>query len=329
MKNWQETQIIFDEIARLRETGGRFALAVVVGLQGSAYRKPGAKLLVREDGSMIGNVSGGCLESDVTENALAAIRSGKPKPLHYDTGGGEDKVWGLGVGCGGKVDLLVLPSSHDGFARVAGDVRRALRGDEAFSLSVALEGADVFGDCALGGEVAGATRVFTEQLEPPPRLIVCGAGENTRPLVRLATEAGFRVTMVDHRSAYLTKDRFPDAVALVHGRAEDVRFEHELGPGVFAAVMFHILAHDQAWVKRFAEGGLRYIGLLGSRSRREEVLSVLTDEQRSRVYGPIGLDLGAEGAEQIAVSIVAEMLAVRSGREPRHLRGRTKGIHEE
>ena len=334
MKNWQETTILFKEIVRLLSEGRNGALAMIVGLEGSAYRSPGAKLLVRDDGSMIGNVSGGCLESDVMENGLAAIKSRKSKLLHYDTGGGEDKIWGLGVGCGGKVDVLVIPFSTPGFGVAVESVRAYLRGDDTFCISTVVSGAPDVGRMTVAnaeqnkGSTQEGVRIFTEVLEPPPRLIVCGAGDNARPVIRLSAEAGFRVTVVDHRSAYLTESRFPDAVSLVAGRAEDAVFDFEVGRETLAVVMFHILVHDKAWVSRFAEKGVKYIGLLGSRSRRGDIMAGLSEEQKARVYGPVGLDIGAVGPEQVAISIVSEVLAVFSGRKPQHLRDRNRGIHE-
>ena len=360
MKNWQETARLFNEIARLMSEGRNGALAVIVALEGSGYRAPGAKLLVRDDGSMIGNVSGGCLENDVMENSVAAMKTGRPKLLHYNTGGTEDTIWGLGVGCGGKVDVLVIPLSVKGLADAVEPIRELAQGDEPFCISMVVGGASAqgrtfasgaggqsvsTGDASLDrfveaeskkamGErstrlaAEGDTRLFTEFLLPPPRLLVCGGGDISRPVARLASEAGFRVSVVDHRPAYLAESRFPDAVSLIAGRAEDAVLGFELGPEVLAVVMFHILAHDKAWVSRLASQPVPYIGILGSRSRQGDIVEGLTEVQRSRVYGPVGLDIGAVGPEQMAVSIVAEVLAVYSQRTPGHLRDRQKPIHE-
>ena len=334
-------------------------MAVIVRLEGSAYRQPGAKLLVRDDGTLVGNVSGGCLESDVREVGLKTMGGAAPKRLHYDTTGREDMVWGLGVGCGGKVDILVLSCAGPGITDVVEPVQRLLRGNEPFAMSTVVSGpgagriavhtrkgllAGCTGHAELDRQVAavaaeqlkaeksvfhesGETGVFTEVLVPPPSLVICGAGDDTMPLVRLATDAGFRVTVVDHRPAFLTEERFPTAFNRVLARPEEAPAEIPSGRGTFAVVKTHVLVHDRGWVERFIAGGARYVGVLGSRSRREEIMSGLTPEQREAVYGPVGLDLGAEGPDQVAVSIVAELLAVCSGRKPQHLKDRKQPIH--
>jgi len=327
---------VFGEIARLRREGRSGALAMIVGLEGSAYRLPGAKLLVREDGPMLGNVSGGCLENDVRERSLAVMKTGRAETVTYDTSGAEDKIWGMGVGCNGAVTLIILPITDEANAAVVDDVRELVRGDSEFGLSVVLEGEGIGGlavcrDSARKtgtGEGEDGTKVFTEVLVPPPHVIVVGAGDDSIPLVALACEAGFRVTVVDHRRAYVADERFPCALRRLVGRADDGVLELPPPQAVMAVVKLHILAEDKAWVSYFCNAGVKYIGLLGSRSRREEITEGLPPDKKASVYGPVGLDLGAEGPEQVAVSIVSELLAVWSGRAPGHLRDRKKGIHE-
>ena len=356
MKHWQETHRVFEEIAALAAQGRASALAIIVRLEGSAYRQPGAKLLIRDDGTMIGNVSGGCLEGDVRERGLKAMRTGASQLPHYDTSGNADVIWGMGVGCNGKVDILVVPFT--GETEVVRAVRELLKGDQPFALSAvispsALAGrllvtgpgrnAGTTGDAKLDREItdraarqlgekqsasfaSSGAEVFTEVLLPPPGVVVVGAGDDSIPFVRLAAESGFRVTLVDHRPAFLTAERFPDAVRLVQARAEDP-VDLPSNADTLVVVKAHILVQDRAWVQRFAATPVPYIGLLGSRSRREDILGGLTPDQRSRVYGPVGLDLGAEGPEQVAVSIVAELMAVWARRAPAHLRDRKQGIH--
>jgi len=361
VRNWKETELVFEEALRLKAQGRQAALGMIVDLEGSAYRLPGAKLLVRDDGTMIGNVSGGCLENDVREVALRVLKKGGGERVQYDTSGSEDLIWGMGVGCDGKVDLLITPVTMDLNTDAVEFIRDAEKGDEPFAIAVVVEGSELNGrllamkrsgarvgstgkpdldddvfkaaHSALEGggsemRVLEGTRIFVEVLQPPPRLIVCGASDDARPLVRLADEAGFRVMVVDHRRAYVTKERFPEAVQLAVGRADDGVVRISSGQEALAVVKLHILAEDKAWVEFFSEKDVPYIGLLGSRSRREQVTERLDDEHKARVYGPVGLDIGAEGPEQIAVSVVAELMAVRAGRHPDHLRNRKKGVHE-
>ena len=175
---------------------------------------------------------------------------------------------------------------------------------------------------------AGAA-VFTEVLTPPPHLVVVGAGDDAMPLVRYAREAGFRVTLVDHRPAFLSAERFPGELRRLHLRAEDAASAPVLsGPGAFAVVKTHNLGHDREWIRHLRRAGVAYLGILGPRARTEEILRQLDAEGDGRVYGPVGLDLGADGPEQVALSVVAELLAVRAGRTPGHLRARKGTIHE-
>jgi len=359
MKNWQETHRVLDEIAELKARGRRSALAVIVGIEGSAYRRSGAKLLICDDGSLLGNVSGGCLESDVREVGMGLLANGGVRLLHYDTTGREDVVWGFGVGCNGKVDILVQPADSPGVRDTVDAVRNLTKGAAAFALCLVVAGRNLGrmvvvagGQVVGGGGISnldaaiaeraltelpsgesrihefGESQVFIEVLRPPPSLVVCGAGDDSMPLVRLAADAGFRVTVVDHRPAFLTKERFPDAVALVKASADDAVNGFQLEKDAFAVVKSHVLVQDRGWVKRFADGSARYIGVLGSRWRRDEIIAPLSAEQRRTIYGPIGLDIGAEGPEQIAISVVSEVLAVWSGRTPMHLRDRREAIHE-
>jgi xanthine dehydrogenase accessory factor len=359
MNNWRETDCVFDEIARLNEQKTPSALAIIVRLEGSAYRQPGAKLLIRSDGTLLGNVSGGCLESDVCDVGLKIMRGEPPKRLHYDTTGRDDVIWGLGVGCGGKVDILVQSCSARELAEVVEPVRRLLKGNEPFAMSTVVLGplagwvvvhtrSGVLAGCTnhhdVGRQIAeraaaqlkigksvfyesGGMAVFTEILVPPPSLVICGAGDDSMPLVSLAANAGFRVTLVDHRPAFLTPERFPAAYDRVLARPEEGSARVPSGPNAYAVVKTHVLVHDRGWVEHFVRGGASYVGVLGSRPRREDILSGLTPEERKHIYGPVGLDLGAEGPDQVAVSIVAELLAVCSGRTPQHLRDRKKPIH--
>jgi xanthine/CO dehydrogenase XdhC/CoxF family maturation factor len=377
MRLWQEAERILDLALRCAGEGKSVALAQVVGIQGSAYRRPGARLLIAEDGSTLGGVSGGCLEEDVKRVGLEAIHSGESRLLHYDTEALDTDVWSFGLGCGGEVDIFVCPFSPAEALRVWASVRERLRGSEPFVLADVVDGPDAGGLAVVGesGAVAGslrdatleelaaparrilrlgqsqlhtlgARRIFSEVLLPPPQLLVCGAGYDALPLVALAASIGFRVFVADHRPAYLDPDRFPDAHGLFLRRPEEGLPELPggmFGPAprrgvggaeAYAVVMTHSYELDREWVRRLLTlSSLRYLGLLGPRSRTERLLAELPEAaapgglDRERLYGPVGLDLGAEGAEQVAVAIVAELMAARAGREPRHLREKEAAVH--
>lgn len=359
MKHWHETASILEELPRLAEKGARAALATVVRIEGSAYRRPGAKFLVVEDGSTRGGVSGGCLEADVREVGLQVVRQGSPRLLHYDTGSDDETVWGLGLGCEGSVDILVQPAGADFDREVGRQVRELLAGAAPFAVSTVVEGARAgrsavwaqgvllggSGGAEPGRELAwevsqrlergdsrmveiGGQAVFVEVLTPPPHLFVFGAGDDARPLARLAAEAGFEVTVVDHRPGYLTPERFPRPARLVLRRSEEGVAGLGLSRRHFAVVQTHSLAHDREWTRALLGQPVAYLGLLGPRARKEELLRQLGVEEPERLFAPVGLDLGAEGPEQVAVSVVAEALAVHAGREPVHLRAKKSGIHD-
>jgi xanthine/CO dehydrogenase XdhC/CoxF family maturation factor len=175
-------------------------------------------------------------------------------------------------------------------------------------------------------EERGASTVFVDVLSPPPSLLIFGAGDDSRPLASLAREAGFQVTVVDHRRGFLTAERFPPPARLVLRRATEG--VPKLTRQHFAVVETHSLQHDRDWMRALLQQPLAYLGLLGPRARKEHLFEELGVPDPERVYAPVGLDLGAEGPEQVAVSIVAEMLAVRAGRHPAHLREKRGGIHE-
>lgn len=324
MKNWQETEQIMNRAQAVLSAGQSVALAVVTRIEGSTYRRPGAKLLIEPDGKMIGNISGGCLEEDVRENGLAVIRADALRHVHYDTSDLEDTVWGLGLGCNGKIDLEIVPLSPQRDLAMIEAACTLLQGDQALSCQLGAAGRLMI---QVRENAVGEFIGFEEILEPPPTLLVLGAGDDARPLVQMAHHVGFRVVVADHRSGYLTNERFPVARRLVHTRADDGTDALDLNNRVLAVVKTHTLQHDMAWVKRLVDSPVPYIGLLGPRDRRDEIGNQIDPAAQSRLYGPIGLDLGGEGPELVALSIVSEALAVWHRRGGGHLRDRSGTIH--
>lgn len=357
MKQWLETRDVLDFLARVRAAGKRASLATVVRVRGSAYRHEGAKLAVAEDGSTAGNVSGGCLEQDVREVALEVIRSGEPQLRSYCSSADEIAAWDLGVGCEGQVDVYVEPA--DARPRE----RALLEGRTPFAVVTIVGMRDagcgmrmiVTGDGAAGDlgssdvdravtvrarelletgesglyEIAGRS-VFIDVLTPPPQLIVLGAGDDARPLVRFAAEVGFRVVVVDRRPGYLTRDRFPAAAVMVESAGDELAETVPLDADCYAVVMNHNFADDQAYLRALLKSPVAYVGMLGPRQRTDRIIRNLVAEgpvDEGRVYGPVGLDIGTDGAEQVALAVIAELLAVRSGRRARSLRERRAAIH--
>jgi xanthine/CO dehydrogenase XdhC/CoxF family maturation factor len=172
-------------------------------------------------------------------------------------------------------------------------------------------------------------QLFTEVLVPPPKLLVCGAGDDARPLVELATRVGFRVYVADHRTANLTAERFPAARKLLKLRPQHPSPELPADETTYAVVQTHALEHDKGWVNRLLATKVPYVGVLGPRARIRKILADLDAVNSERVYGPVGLDIGADGPEQVALSVVAEVLAVFSQRQSGHLREREAALHVE
>jgi xanthine dehydrogenase accessory factor len=361
VKHWVETAAILDRLSSLVAGGNCAALATVVRISGSAYRRPGAKLLIEESGVTQGGVSGGCLEADVRGQALKVLRGGPPRMLHYETSSDEETLWGLGLGCEGAVDVFVQridPAWMEGPGKQMRELASAgvpfapitlVRGPLEDRTLVLARGvlAGSTGSAALdrelsqragpilegdGGAVtleSGEHAAFVDVLRPPPRLFIFGAGDDARPLASLAATAGFEVTVVDHRPAYLTPERFPPPLRLALRRPSDgvAGLPLSISRRNFAVVQTHALVHDRDWMQALADQPLAYVGLLGPRVRREEVLGEAPVDP-AKVFAPIGLDIGADGPEQVAVSIVAELLAVNARRQPIHLRARSGGIHD-
>jgi xanthine/CO dehydrogenase XdhC/CoxF family maturation factor len=354
VKHWHETAAILDRLLRLAAQGSRATLATVVRIDGSAYRRPGAKFLVEESGASLGGVSGGCLEADVQGIAAEVLRTGEPRLLRYETGSAAETAWGLGLGCEGAVDIFVqvadaqsgsrwreLLSSRTPFAVcTAIDGPKAGRsislsragpagttGDPELDAGMARSAAALLEHGTTGLDRAAGAMLFTEVLRPPPQLTVFGAGDDARPLAALAAQAGFLVTVVDHRPAFLTSERFPGPARLVLRRPSDGIEGLGLGLRQFAVVQMHALVHDRDWLSALLPLPLSYLGLLGPRRRKEEILRQLDAAGSDKLFAPVGLDLGADGPEQVAISIVAEMLAVLAGHAPVHLRDARGGIH--
>ncbi|HKH45103.1 MAG TPA: XdhC family protein [Thermoanaerobaculia bacterium] len=362
MNHWKETAEILSRLAELTAAGRRAALATVVHIVGSAYRRPGAKFLIEETGDTLGSVSGGCLEADVREMARQQVlATGIPSLRHYSTGADEDMVWGLGLGCNGLIDIFIQPATSGPLAALAAPLRQLVAGDAPFALITVVDGEGLGATLVVGPEetmhgslgsadldaaaveaargliasgrsgvqkIAGRD-VFIEVLPPPPHLIVCGAGEDARPLVAYAADAGFRVTLVDHRPALLEPAGSPQASQRLLARPDDPGIVLPPAERSLAVVKTHSLAIDREWVRRLLAAGFPYVGVLGPRARTESILNEIgaAKPDAERVFGPVGLDVGADGPRQVALSVMAELLAHIARREPRHLRESREPIH--
>jgi xanthine/CO dehydrogenase XdhC/CoxF family maturation factor len=355
--------------------GETLVLATVVRITGSSYGGVGARMICLGDGSRVGLVSGGCLESDLAEHAQLVYTTGVAKVVSYDTRDDEDVPWGLGLGCNGLIEVLLEPLSSQQARDIAGLIDRALVADSPSVIATVirshdqenggprvgshalLDGAEIrsTGDWGSGSALIDATQYVVEALAtgrrgvvreigsaevafevvvPAVRLVVCGAGPDAAPVARFASELGWDVTVVDHRP--LTDERsarFPGA--RVVECADALQLDHVLprGQRFAAVVMSHQISRDRDYLYALLKSDVTYLGVLGPRARTERMLSELIAREGSlpeideRLFSPVGMDIGGEGPDAIALAIIAQVSAVANGKPGGHLRDRRGPLH--
>ncbi len=345
-----------------------YALATVVKVQGSSYRKPGARMLIGALGRLAGSVSGGCLERDVISRGLAVLLSGATQVVVYDTTDQDDLAFGTSLGCEGRIEILieaVLPGQPWPLAKVAevilkerqpAAVATLYRGE---GMAAAWVGRSLVlltnqGKKAWGLEEShlpnlgeGLARVLAtkksmtpsydlpggkadlllERIAPPQPLILFGGGHDVPPLVQLAKVMGHHVTVVDRRADFADAQRFPGADRVLHARPSEVPARVPLDESSAVVVMNHHYETDAELLGLLLDSPAAYLGMLGPRKRTGKILDELrqagiepTEAQLNKLHAPAGLDLGSENPEQIALSILAEIQAVVSGRSAMNLR---------
>ena len=315
---------------------GPAALATLVAATGSTYRRPGARCLVLPDGRSIGSISGGCLEEDVRMRARQVLERGTPQLAHYDTAHDDDLLWGTGLGCGGVVQVFIEHLA-DPLPRWVGALREQFRARRATELAIAF--GEAWGErrgtqLRTGLPDSVAPGLFLDRVEPPPSLALFGAGDDAQPLVALARLLAWHVSVFDVRQAYATVERFPEAQVVRAGAAEEFARHPEIGADSHVVVMSHRYRDDREALRVLLTRPLAYLGVLGPRARTERLLEDLAGEgvepsaeMRARLFAPVGIDLGGASPETVALSIVAELQAVRTKRRPLHLRDRVPPIH--
>ncbi|MFZ5823673.1 MAG: XdhC family protein [Bacillota bacterium] len=327
----------------LRRTPGPAALATVLRVEGSAYRRAGAQMLIPAGGDPVGVISGGCLEADVIEQARDVLAGRGNQLLSYDLRSEDESLWGLNLGCNGLVQVLVERVEPAIFTPLAAEWaagrscasvavvqpgpylgrRLLLTRDGATYSNIDEPHLEAAALAAISGSAqprwieSAGTALFVMEHRPPPVLWVVGAGRDAQPVVELAARMGWRVQVVDRRRSYADPSRFPTADAVRCIAPEELAAE--AGEGAFAVFMHHHFDHDRAYLQAMLATGARYLGVLGPRTRTLRLLG--TDRLPANVYGPVGLDLGGEGPEAVALSIMAEVQAVCHDRSGLHLRG--------
>lgn len=308
-------------------------LATLATVEGSSYRRPGARLLLTADGQRLGSISGGCLEEDVLVRARRVLATGLAETVVYDTTSENDLVWGVGLGCHGIVRVVIekLPPRPD-WAVVLAENFAARRPTPLAVVHAAPDPVRL--GTRLGAGLSTAADTFFDTIRPPTALVIFGAGDDAQPLARLADELGWHVTVADPRAAFATPERFPTAQSLVVAPAADLVGRTAPDADTLAVVMTHHYVHDVPLLRALLPRPLAYLGLLGPKKRAERILDdltreglALTPEVRARLHAPVGLDLGADSPAQVALAILAEMQASLTHRDARPLRERTRPIH--
>ncbi len=352
-------------------------IATVVKVEGSAYRRPGARMVIAQLGSATGTVSGGCLESDVSKKAWWLTAGGKPSIRTYSTGedddGLEEAELSFGLGCNGTVHILferVEPETSSLVVDLLKEVQASAR-PAALATVIGLQNERC---TALGERVAlgpssglqiamherrlalaivedlksvldagrsatrlydgqcGQIEVLLEYIPAPRRLVVFGAGHDVSPLVSMARLQGWQITLIDARAHFAREHRFPDADRVLAAPLQPLSELPAMVADAAVVVMTHSLAQDRHWLGQVLQCTPRYIGQLGPRSRTERLLDELPLQLRdtatfTRLHYPVGLDLGGDTPDSVALSILAEINAVFNGREGAMLRHRKASIH--
>jgi xanthine/CO dehydrogenase XdhC/CoxF family maturation factor len=327
-------------------------LATVYETAGSTYSKAGQRILLAANGDYRGLVSGGCLEGDLAERARSVIASPRAAAVTYDLRDAADELWGLGVGCNGLLRVFLQPllatNDYQPFAAIAeclAGTRRAgvatvIESDRPDVVSGATAVVDETEERVFGASAASAPwltaagraalssstahlateqgcRVLYAPLQPIPKLLVLGAGLDAIPLVGMAAELGWFVTVADHRPGYLARGGFERAERAVLVEPQKLAAALPLDDFDAIVVMSHHLATDRRYLAELAGVASRYLGVLGPRARRDRLLNELADvapQLRERLKGPVGLDIGADSPESIALSILADLQATLSTR---------------
>ncbi|MBC8143801.1 MAG: XdhC family protein [Armatimonadetes bacterium] len=366
----KELREVLEGLETLQQRGEEAVLATVVEVCGSTYRRAGARLLISRQGWTAGGISGGCLEGDVLRKAWWRTEATGYALVTYDSTTDEDDemAWGLGLGCNGVVRVLLervpaAPSEAFAFLRRSLEARRGGAFATVYESSTGESVGQRFWYDEAGGSLVGvewrdelqadadavirerASRnvvytlasgetvsVFWEAIVPPVSLILYGTGQDTLPVIRLAKELGWHVTVVAPRSsqnAATLAARFAQADSVRATVAESVDTS-----GAAVLLMTHQYLDDLALLPTVLRSSAAYVGVLGPRKRADRLLAELarsgetfTERERERLYAPVGLDIGADSPEEIALSIVAEIKAVLSGRGGSALRERSDPIH--
>jgi xanthine dehydrogenase accessory factor len=305
---------VLSELTEWTKAGEDIALATVVETWGSSPRPLGSKMVVTRSGKMAGSVSNGCIEGAVFEEAQKVLKSREPKVAAF--GVADEVAFEVGLACGGHIEVFIQP---------VGPVHQQLmakleRNEPATLLTNLVSGeAKLIEGSPPGTELARREGdVFTEPFKRPAHLVIIGAIHIAIPLHRLAKLMGYRVTVVDARAKFATKERFPEADELIVAWPDEAMAKLAIDNSTYVVILTHDPKFDLPALRSVLTKDAGYIGAIGSRKTNANRFDALrsegfTEPQLDRVHGPIGLDLGGRGAEETALGILAEITATRFG----------------
>lgn len=355
------------------------ALATVVAVEGSSYRRPGARMLIRGDGRTVGGISGGCLEADVIRRARGVIETQRPVVCRYETDGDDHAEPDLqtdgdpahSLGCGGAVEVLIQPISTANPGPL-GALRAVVRDRQSLCMATAYRAGgsievpiaarllaapdgsaseseitdpklrdlllqDMHAEPTTGARSVrhvlpgGWVDVLIEHLRPPQQLVIFGDGPDVEPLLEIAKSLAWHVTIVGWRPQSALRARFAAANRVLSVSAAEPPAAADIDPDAAAVVMTHNLRRDAAVLRKLLDRPPRYVGVLGPRHRTQRLLAAIhhppDDDAARRLFAPVGLDLGADTPEQIALAILAEIQSALAGRAGGPLRNRPGSIH--
>lgn len=371
----KEIEDIIKAFNQAKKQNKRTALATVVHVEGSSYRRPGARMLVTEDGELTGAISGGCLEGDALRKALLAINQQQNKLVAYDSMDEDDNTIGIQLGCNGIVHILfepIDPAKENNPLALLEKATSKQKNTVLTTLFSLANNEEQPGTCLFtsgetsSGSIANATiekailqdieKVFAnghsimknylqpdgkiitgfiELIKPPVELVIAGAGNDVFPLMQITSVLGWHVTIVDGRKTHANAMRFPTAKNIIVAKPAEALNQICINEQTVFVLMSHNYNYDLAMLQQLAKTNCNYIGVLGPKKKLEKMLAALQDEGieintalQQKVYGPVGLDIGAETAEEIALSITAEIKSVLAKKDGAALRNKTGFIHE-
>ena len=365
-----ELQSILNALATLRGSTGSAVLATLVGVDGSSFRSPGARMLILPDNQHIGSITGPCLEAELHRQAALMTPASTPRKIAYNTTADDDAIFGYGLGCKGIVHILLesidpnRPPQHLEFLRASLSANHPAALATIYAAPAAvLVGSRLFlsdgtfhtsgdwpGDLAASvlqdahnalstghsltrtyASPAGQTEVFLEIIRPPVRLVIIGATDSSIPLVHFANQLGWHITVIDKRPALADPARFPLADSVISCPTRQTPHHIIPTPRSAAVIMTHNYPDDLELLKTLLALPLQYLGILGSRQRTHRLLQDLAKDTFAaahHLHGPVGLDIGAETPQEIALSIIAEIQATLANRPGTPLRDRPSLIHD-